>query len=85
MRRLREILIRLRPPVDFIVDEKTLPGPVIGTIHSSKGREADHVHLMLPPDSYVDGDRFTATALAEEERVMFVGATRARTKLLCGE
>jgi len=85
VRRLREVLMRPRPPVDFVVDEKTFPGPVIGTIHSSKGREADHVHLMLPPDSFVDRDDFPPAALAEEERVMFVGATRARRKLFCGE
>jgi hypothetical protein len=85
VRRLREILLRSRPPVDFIVDEKFLDGPVIGTIHSSKGREAERIHLMLPPDSFINGDRFTPNEIAEEERVLFVGATRAKTELLCGK
>ena len=28
--------------------ELGLRGPIVGTIHASKGREADTVHLMLP-------------------------------------
>lgn len=87
--RLRELLSRDRPPVDFLVDEKILPGPVVGTIHASKGREADRVYLMLPPDTFIDtGDeryKLNPYEIAEEERVLFVGATRAKQKLGVGK
>lgn len=87
--RLREILSRERPPIDFLVDEFELAGPTLGTIHASKGREANQVHLMLPPDSYMDegpSSKFKRTPieLAEEERVLFVGATRAKEVLKVG-
>ena len=48
IRKLRRILSRSRPPIEFMVDEYYLDGPTVGTIHASKGREADNVHLMLP-------------------------------------
>ena len=50
-------------------------GPIIGTIHASKGREADDVLLMLPPSPGPDDDP------SEETRVLYVGATRARKTL----
>lgn len=88
--RLREILSRERPPIDFIVDESMLAGPVIGTIHASKGREANQVNLMLPPDAFINTDAESPyltdpVAIAEEERVLFVGATRARNRLMIGK
>lgn len=82
--RLREILSRDRPPVDFLVDEKELAGPLVGTIHASKGRESNHVYLMLPPDRYIHDD-MEPRQIAEEERVLFVGASRARIKLNVGK
>ncbi len=69
--------------MDFLVDERDLPGPIVGTIHASKGREAAEVRLMLPSDKYVDRE-MAAAVLAEEERVLFVGATRARERRLVG-
>jgi hypothetical protein len=48
---------------------------VLGTIHASKGREADEVVLGLPPPPGQDDD------IAEETRVLYVGATRPRKKL----
>ncbi|MCL1062608.1 UvrD-helicase domain-containing protein [Shewanella benthica] len=88
--RLREILTRERPPIDFLVDESQLAGPVLGTIHASKGREANQVHLMLPPDDFIEGNMLSPYAqsprkIAEEERVLFVGATRAKQKLMVGK
>lgn len=88
--RLREILSRDRPPIDFLIDESRLAGPVVGTIHASKGREANQVHLMLPPDRYLEEDpespyALTASEIAEEERVLFVGSTRAKNTLLIGQ
>lgn len=80
LRTLRRKLNTERPPIDFIVDENSLPGPTVGTIHSSKGRESDIVYLGLPPKDYVDriGD---TVRIAEEERVLFVGASRAKERL----
>jgi hypothetical protein len=77
--KLRSILARSRPPIDFTSPETGSKGPILGTIHSSKGREAPKVHLMLPPDSNGDGD------LDEEARVLFVGATRAKNSLKVGD
>ena len=78
MRRLRQRLGRTQPPAELCHPELGLRGPLIGTIHASKGREADTVHLMLPAgyDQGVDQD--------EEARVVFVGATRGRSRLLTG-
>lgn len=88
--RLREILGRERPPIDFLVDEEKFAGPVLSTIHASKGREANQVHLMLPPDGFIASTdnsehEMSAREIAEEERVLFVGATRARKQLLTGK
>ncbi|EXJ13586.1 UvrD-helicase domain-containing protein [Imhoffiella purpurea] len=77
--RLATRLSRNPPPVEVTVTEPGQPGPLLGTIHGSKGREADTVLLALPP---ADGFRpEQAAELAEECRVMFVGATRARGTL----
>jgi hypothetical protein len=84
MRRLRSLLSRDRPPVEFVMDETQIPGPVIGTIHGSKGREAPEVQLMMPDDRYAANDR-TPHAFAEEERVLYVGATRAKQTLKVGD
>ncbi len=78
MRLLRQRLGRKQPPAELCHAELGLRGPIVGTIHASKGREADTVHLMLSdtPGSNVDQD--------EEARVVFVGATRGRSRLLVG-
>lgn len=75
---LREILARRNPP-----DEVTRPtlgehGPTLSTIHGSKGREAEDVVLGLAAVSE-EGDR------AEEARVLYVGATRAKERLRVAE
>ena len=80
LRRLRALLSRSRPLIDFIVDEKNLPGPTLGTIHASKGREADCVYLAIPDK--VARFALTPAAIAEEMRVLFVGASRARERLV---
>ncbi|MEY9419411.1 hypothetical protein ABIF69_005853 [Bradyrhizobium japonicum] len=81
LHRLRSILGRSNPPAAFTSPDYGDTGPIVGTIHASKGREAEEVFLYLPPlpeegDEYTDAD--------EEVRVMFVGATRARSKLSVG-
>ena len=80
--RLRTVLARANPPSLFTSPEYGDAGPIIGTIHASKGREAGEVHLYLPPDDGNDDEE--ECDLAEEIRVMFVGATRARNVLYVG-
>lgn len=75
---LREMLSRSRPPIEFVTPELGLSGPILSTIHASKGREAEVVRLMLP---LVDGP---VEVPDEEARVLFVGATRARASLHVG-
>ena len=69
-------LARPHPPIELCQGESGCRGPILGTIHASKGREAETVHLMLPQQC--QGDH------AEEARIAFVGATRARRRLLVG-
>ena len=78
MRLLRKCLGRKQPPAELCSSELGDRGPIIGTIHASKGREANTVHLMLPNDSDANVDQ------QEEARVVFVGATRGRSRLLVG-
>ena len=83
MVRLRQRLARSKPPVELATSEYGLHGPMIGTIHASKGREAPNVVLLLP-----EATRITAgdiNKVAEEARVFFVGATRARECLGVGK
>jgi hypothetical protein len=78
MHRMRELLARSAPPVIFTSPDYGDEGPVVGTIHASKGREGDNVFLYLPPiESGGDNE--------EEVRVVYVGATRARFQLSVGD
>ena len=72
--RLRAKLTQASPPLDLCETELGSGGPIVGTIHASKGLEADRVVLAIPtPYPRPPGD--------EECRVLFVGATRARRDL----
>lgn len=82
VRRLRERLSRKRPPVGLFSPEIGSGGPILGTIHASKGREAPIVHLMLPRGAKSQQNDHDETE--EECRVIFVGATRARQALRVG-
>ena len=80
---LRGIVSRSRPPLELCLPDLGSSGPILGTIHASKGREADTVVLVLPPPQQddaitCDGER---AAIFEEGRVYYVGATRARNML----
>ena len=79
MHLLRQRLGRKRPPPEFCSTEFGSDGPIVGTIHASKGRESDTVHLIFPHvhGSDIDQD--------EEARVLFVGATRGRSRLFIGK
>lgn len=78
LRALRRVLGRRHPPPDLCYADFGPAGPVLGTIHGSKGREADNVLLFLPEPNGTDTD------YDEETRILFVGATRARTQLRTG-
>lgn len=80
LHRLRRVLSRRGAPVELAIPEFGLPGPVIGTIHASKGREADSVLLLMPAGEEFDSPEDEA----EETRVLFVGSTRARSTLRVG-
>lgn len=81
MQKLRRRLSQTKPPVELALAEYGLQGPIVGTIHASKGREATNVVLLLPK-----GVEFQdINAEAEEARVLFVGATRARGSLVVGD
>ena len=71
---LRRRLMQSSPPLDLCLPELGESGPIIGTIHASKGREAADVLLALPVGT-------TNSPSPEECRVWFVGATRARNSL----
>ena len=80
MNSLRKKLSNGRPPVELAIIEYGLDGPTIGTIHASKGREAPNVILFMP-------FKFSTASVrddAEEARVLFVGATRAKETLSVG-
>ena len=78
MQKLRQCLGRKQPPAEFCRAELGSHGFIVGTIHASKGREADIVHLMLPRKYTQNVDK------SEEARVLFVGATRGRSQLFIG-
>lgn len=73
---LRSKLGRSAPPPELCAADFGTVGPVFGTIHGCKGREADQVLLMMPRALSIGTDA------DEEARVMFVGATRARRRLV---
>lgn len=70
------------PPLEFCRPDFGISGPVVGTIHGVKGREADEVRLYLPNRSYQPSDEDLASG--EESRIIFVGATRARHEIKVG-
>lgn len=81
MKKLRLRLSQARPPVGITEREYGLHGPIVGTIHANKGREASNVILLLP-----NGAEFAdIEEESEEARVLFVGATRACASLIVGE
>ncbi len=71
-----------RVPLRFLKDHIGDGGPILSTIHGAKGREADRVLLMLPAKPAFDGDE--AIDWDEEARILYVGATRAKSGLFLG-
>jgi hypothetical protein len=68
------------PPMELCAPDFGFAGPVVGTIHGAKGREADEVRLYLATKSF----EISEEDAEEETRVLFVGATRARQQLKIG-
>ena len=82
---VRNLVTRARPPIELCYPELGLRGPILGTIHASKGREADVVVLVMPPHhDHADDprDETDSAEIFEEGRVYYVGATRARKVLV---
>lgn len=77
---LRNVAARSRPPVELCYPDFGSRGPILGTIHASKGREADTVLLVMSGNGTADD--VDEAAVFEEGRVYYVGATRARKALL---
>lgn len=78
MYQLRKVLSRGRPPIEYTTPDLGSAGPIVGTVHASKGREANVVHLHLAAGEHEE------TNYDEEASVLFVGATRARQSLHLG-
>jgi len=81
--RLRNLLSRTSPPVEACIADHGTKGPVIGTTHASKGREAEEVLLFLSHSN--KGGEVSEDSLQEEARVIYVGATRPRKGLKVGK
>ena len=81
---LRSLMSHSRPPVEICLPEVGVAGAILGTIHASKGREADTVELVLPSDA-TQGRELSLDAALEEGRVYYVGATRARESLVTSQ
>lgn len=69
------------PTYELTSPEFGYAGPIVSTIHGSKGREASEVRLYLQGSSL---DNSVNDAQDEEARIVFVGATRARSTLQIG-
>lgn len=71
------------PPLELVLpDFGSSSGPMVGTIHGAKGREAAEVRLYVPPEPWGNPDD---EKLEEEARIIFVGATRAKRTLKIGK
>lgn len=79
---LRQLLSRPRPPVEVCMQDLGVAGPILGTIHASKGREADTVVLIMPATAERVESSTNSPAILEEGHVYYVGATRARNMLV---
>jgi hypothetical protein len=83
LRTLLEKLSRQNPPLDFCMPEFGHGGPIFSTIHRAKGREAEEVFLYMPKIFSMENK--SSNQILEEARVLFVGATRAKSSLGIGK
>ncbi|MDP7196034.1 MAG: hypothetical protein QF864_07570, partial [SAR202 cluster bacterium] len=82
--KVRSQLARMRPPLEFCNADVGDKGPILGTVHASKGREAKNVIFYLPSKINKSKDE-NQKKLAEESRIMLVGASRPMQNLIVGE
>jgi len=64
-------------PDDLVRKEIGSSGPIVGTIHGSKGREAPTVYACLRPS---DDEDESAPGQGDESRVIYVALTRAMVR-----
>lgn len=87
VRKLGNLLSRPNVPRCFASPDYGVSGPILGTIHASKGRETDNVWLFVPNSPHFrkieEEKRFEE--VLEEARILFVGATRARNTLVVSD
>ena len=82
IKRLRDAVSRSVPPVELCIPDLGTEGPILGTIHASKGREADNVRLFV---NEKENPESSDEQKAEETRILFVGASRAKQNLSVGK
>ena len=82
VKKLRNAASRSVPPVELCIPDLGTEGPILGTIHASKGREAENVRLFMSSNSRSNA---SDEEKAEETRVLFVGASRAKQSLSVGK
>ena len=87
VRKLSNLLSRPNIPSCFSSPDYGVGGPILGTIHASKGRETDNVWLFVPNEPHYrkieENRRFEE--ILEEARILFVGATRSRETLVISD
>ena len=87
VRKLSNLLSRPNVPICFSSPDYGVSGPILGTIHASKGRETDNVWLFVPSGSHYrkieESKKFEK--ILEEARILFVGATRSRNTLVISD
>ncbi len=87
VRKLSNLLSRPNIPSCFSSPDYGVDGPILGTIHASKGRETDNVWLFVPNEPHYrkieENRRFEE--ILEEARILFVGATRSRETLVISD
>jgi hypothetical protein len=77
VRKVADALLLGRVPDDLHTRELGSGGPVLGTVHGSKGREGSRVLYMVPAAEDHDGE----DSEASEARVLYVAITRAKERL----
>lgn len=81
--KIADRLSRGRVPDNLFLKEIGSSGPILGTVHGSKGREAPVVVVGVPPE-----DRYgemTDDQDREEARVLYVALSRAKQALLAAK
>ncbi len=71
--------LSLKPPLDLCLTDYGLSNLIFGTIHASKGREADSVYYYMNPPKEKKTEKNNSN-YEEENRVMYVACTRAINK-----